>query len=110
MKRDFVYNEAIPTFHHWKTGNTKFGLTFVSASEAKAFDHSVTTAINDLLLSHGESFMLQSSLLQSSLLQSTTTACKLFCFFVVNVTIFGLFVFSVINMLSFISAARLDLL
>lgn len=54
MKRDFVYNKAMPTFHHWMTGNTKFGLTFVSASEARSFDHSITTAIKDLLLNDGK--------------------------------------------------------
>ena len=27
IKKDFEYNKVMPTFHHWKTGNKKFGLT-----------------------------------------------------------------------------------
>ena len=25
IKRDFQYNRVMPTFHHWKTGNLKYG-------------------------------------------------------------------------------------
>ena len=39
----------MPTFHHWKTGNKKFGLTFQTAAEARAFDKGVRLAIEDLL-------------------------------------------------------------
>ena len=25
IKKDFQYNRVMPTFHHWKTGNMKYG-------------------------------------------------------------------------------------
>lgn len=46
IEKDFVYNKVMPTFYHWTTGNTKYGLTFVNATEAKKFD----SAINDFLI------------------------------------------------------------
>lgn len=39
----------MPTFHHWKTGEKKFGLTFQTAADARAFDKGVCLAIEDLL-------------------------------------------------------------
>lgn len=39
----------MPTFHHWKTGDKKFGLTFQAAADARAFDKGVRTAVEDLL-------------------------------------------------------------
>lgn len=50
IKRDFQYNKVMPTFHHWMSGNSKFGLTFVTATEARYFDKAIKDAINDLLL------------------------------------------------------------
>lgn len=49
IKKDFEYNKVMPTFHHWKTGNKKFGLTFQTAADARAFDKGVRAAIQDLL-------------------------------------------------------------
>ncbi|ODN04332.1 Sprouty-related, EVH1 domain-containing protein 2 [Orchesella cincta] len=49
IKRDFEYNKVMPTFHHWKTGEKKFGLTFQTAADARAFDKGVCLAIEDLL-------------------------------------------------------------
>ncbi len=49
IKKDFEYNKVMPTFHHWKTGNKKFGLTFQTAADARAFDKGVRLAIEDLL-------------------------------------------------------------
>ncbi|KFM59851.1 Sprouty-related, EVH1 domain-containing protein 2, partial [Stegodyphus mimosarum] len=49
IKRDFQYNKVMPTFHHWKTGDKKFGLTFQTAADARAFDKGVRTAVEDLL-------------------------------------------------------------
>jgi len=49
IKRDFQYNRVMPTFHHWKTGNKKFGLTFQTAADARTFDKGITNAIEDLL-------------------------------------------------------------
>jgi hypothetical protein len=39
----------MPTFHHWKTGDKKFGLTFQTAADARAFDKGVRTAVEELL-------------------------------------------------------------
>jgi hypothetical protein len=41
--------QVMPTFHHWKTGNKKFGLTFQTAADARAFDKGVNLAVEDLL-------------------------------------------------------------
>ena len=39
----------MPTFHHWRTGEKKFGLTFQTAADARAFDRGVRTAVEELL-------------------------------------------------------------
>ncbi|XP_043191877.1 sprouty-related, EVH1 domain-containing protein 2-like isoform X2 [Amphibalanus amphitrite] len=49
IKKDFVYHKVMPTFHHWKTGEKKFGLTFQTAADARAFDRGVRQAVQDLL-------------------------------------------------------------
>ncbi|CAG7732284.1 unnamed protein product [Allacma fusca] len=49
IKKDFEYNIVMPTFHHWKTGEKKFGLTFQTAADARAFDKGVRMVIEDLL-------------------------------------------------------------
>ena len=49
IKRDFEYNKVMPTFHHWKTGNKRYGITFHTAADARAFDKGVTLAIEDVL-------------------------------------------------------------
>lgn len=49
MKKDLVYTKANPTFHHWKVDNRKFGLTFQSPADARAFDRGVRKAIEDLI-------------------------------------------------------------
>jgi len=49
IKRDFEYNRVMPTFHHWRTGNKKFGLTFQTAADARTFDKGITAALHDLL-------------------------------------------------------------
>ncbi|CAL1270562.1 unnamed protein product, partial [Larinioides sclopetarius] len=49
IKRDFQYNKVMPTFHHWRTGDKKFGLTFQTAADARAFDKGVRSAVEDLL-------------------------------------------------------------
>lgn len=49
IKKDFEYNKVMPTFHHWRTGSKRFGLTFQAAADARAFDKGVRTAIEDLL-------------------------------------------------------------
>lgn len=54
IKKDFEYYKVMPTFHHWKTDEKKFGLTFQTAADARAFDKGVRTAIEELL--QGTSF------------------------------------------------------
>ncbi|XP_063881088.1 sprouty-related, EVH1 domain-containing protein 2-like isoform X3 [Scylla paramamosain] len=49
IKKDFEYYKVMPTFHHWKTGDMKFGLTFQTAADARAFDSGVRTAFDDLV-------------------------------------------------------------
>nr|XP_018903268.1 PREDICTED: sprouty-related, EVH1 domain-containing protein 2 isoform X1 [Bemisia tabaci] len=49
IKKDFEYNKVMPTFHHWKTGDKKFGLTFNTAADARAFDKGVRIAVEELL-------------------------------------------------------------
>lgn len=49
IKKDFQYNKVMPTFHHWKTGDKKFGLTFQTAADARAFDKGVRNAVEDLM-------------------------------------------------------------
>ena len=74
IKKDFQYNRVMPTFHHWKTGNLKYGetsqnlkkkivlkqlfraavgnavagLTFQTAADARAFDKGVKLAVEDI--------------------------------------------------------------
>ncbi|XP_033211944.1 sprouty-related, EVH1 domain-containing protein 1 isoform X2 [Belonocnema kinseyi] len=55
IKKDFEYNKVMPTFHHWRTGEKKFGLTFQTAADARAFDKGVRTAVEELLEGLAES-------------------------------------------------------
>uniref|UniRef100_S4RY47 Sprouty related EVH1 domain containing 2b n=1 Tax=Petromyzon marinus TaxID=7757 RepID=S4RY47_PETMA len=48
LKKDVVYNKVTPIFHHWKIDEQKFGLTFQSPADARAFDRGVRKAIEDL--------------------------------------------------------------
>ena len=47
----------MPTFHHWRFGDVKFGLTFQTAADARAFDRAVRVAIEDLLEGKPHSFV-----------------------------------------------------
>ncbi|XP_076236556.1 sprouty-related protein with EVH-1 domain isoform X3 [Calliopsis andreniformis] len=49
IKKDFEYNKVMPTFHHWRTGEKRFGLTFQTAADARAFDKGVRKAVEELL-------------------------------------------------------------
>ncbi|XP_018497512.1 sprouty-related, EVH1 domain-containing protein 1 [Galendromus occidentalis] len=48
INKDFLYNKVMPTFHHWQSGEKKYGLTFQTSSDARAFDHAVHAAVDDL--------------------------------------------------------------
>ncbi|MBZ3871691.1 Sprouty-related, EVH1 domain-containing protein 2 [Sciurus carolinensis] len=49
VRKELVYTKANPTFHHWKVDNRKFGLSFQSPADARAFDRGVRKAIEDLI-------------------------------------------------------------
>ncbi|KAM4664441.1 sprouty-related, EVH1 domain-containing protein 1 [Discoglossus pictus] len=48
LNKELVYNKVTPTFHHWRIGDKKFGLTFQSPADARAFDRGIRCAIEDL--------------------------------------------------------------
>ncbi len=54
LRKDTQYTKANPTFHHWKTEEKRFGLTFQSSADARAFDKGVNRAVEDLL--EGEAY------------------------------------------------------
>lgn len=39
----------MPTFHHWRAGTQRNGLTFQTAADARAFDKGVVRAYNELI-------------------------------------------------------------
>ncbi|XP_053701216.1 sprouty-related, EVH1 domain-containing protein 1 [Synchiropus splendidus] len=48
LQKDLVYNKVTPIFHHWRINDKKFGLTFQSPADARAFDRGVRRAIEDI--------------------------------------------------------------
>lgn len=38
----------MPTFHHWRAGKQRNGLTFQTAADARAFDKAIVMAYDDL--------------------------------------------------------------
>ncbi|XP_078419381.1 sprouty-related, EVH1 domain-containing protein 1 isoform X2 [Cetorhinus maximus] len=44
LKKDLVYNKVTPIFHHWRVDDKKFGLTFQSPADARAFDRGIRRA------------------------------------------------------------------
>ncbi|XP_013386483.1 sprouty-related, EVH1 domain-containing protein 2 isoform X2 [Lingula anatina] len=59
LKKDVQYTKATPTFHHWRTGDRRFGLTFQTAADARAFDKGIKRAVEDLLGSPNSSNSLE---------------------------------------------------
>lgn len=39
----------MPTFHHWRAGKQRNGLTFQTAADARAFDKGMMKAIDDII-------------------------------------------------------------
>ena len=39
----------MPTFHHWRAGKQRNGLTFQTAADARAFDKGILRAYNELI-------------------------------------------------------------
>ncbi|XP_030212198.1 sprouty-related, EVH1 domain-containing protein 1 [Gadus morhua] len=48
IQKDLVYNKVTPIFHHWRINEKKFGLTFQSPADARAFDRGIRRAIEDI--------------------------------------------------------------
>lgn len=48
LQTDVVYNKVNPIFHHWRINDKKFGLTFQSPADARAFDRGIRRAIEDM--------------------------------------------------------------
>lgn len=46
---DLQYFKVMPTFHHWRAGKQRNGLTFQTAADARAFDKGVIRAYSELL-------------------------------------------------------------
>ncbi|XP_055386802.1 sprouty-related, EVH1 domain-containing protein 1 [Condylostylus longicornis] len=49
INRDLKYFKVMPTFHHWRAGKQRNGLTFQTAADARAFDKGIVRAYNDLI-------------------------------------------------------------
>lgn len=49
INRDLQYYKVMPTFHHWKAGKQRNGLTFQTAADARAFDKGIVRAYDDLI-------------------------------------------------------------
>lgn len=45
---DLRYYKVMPTFHHWQAGKQRYGLTFQTAADARAFDKGLTQAYDAL--------------------------------------------------------------
>ncbi|XP_043929923.1 sprouty-related, EVH1 domain-containing protein 1 [Protopterus annectens] len=48
LNKELIYNKVTPTFHHWKIGEKKFGLTFQSPADARAFDRGIRRALESI--------------------------------------------------------------
>jgi sprouty-related EVH1 domain-containing protein len=48
LKKDLIYNKVTPTFHHWNIDDKKFGLTFLSPADTRAFGRGIRRAIEDI--------------------------------------------------------------
>lgn len=48
IKKDIQYTVVNPKFHHWRTDDKRFGLTFERADDARAFDQGIKHVLADL--------------------------------------------------------------
>lgn len=55
---DVQYVMVNPTFHHWQTGNRRYGLTFQSSSDAHIFEHSIRAVLYETLREHRKCMFL----------------------------------------------------
>uniref|UniRef100_A0A1A9WXJ5 WH1 domain-containing protein n=1 Tax=Glossina brevipalpis TaxID=37001 RepID=A0A1A9WXJ5_9MUSC len=49
INHELKYYKVMPTFHHWRAGKQRNGLTFQTAADARAFDKGILKAYNDLI-------------------------------------------------------------
>lgn len=54
LKKDIQYTKANPKWHHWKTDEKRYGLTFERSEDAKAFDQGIRCAVADLTEGMGD--------------------------------------------------------
>ncbi|XP_055597771.1 sprouty-related, EVH1 domain-containing protein 1-like isoform X2 [Uranotaenia lowii] len=61
INRDLQYFKVMPTFHHWRAGKQRNGLTFQTAADARAFDKGIIRAYDDLIdvLNHHHHYLHQ---------------------------------------------------
>lgn len=88
INRDLQYYKVMPTFHHWRAGKQRNGLTFQTAADARAFDKGIVKAYDDLI--DGKQSL--DGYLKNNLAVLRNFIC--FCFSVIHVdSIVFLFVF-----------------
>lgn len=49
----------MPTFHHWRAGKQRNGLTFQTAADARAFDKGIIRAYDELIDGMCENYLFQ---------------------------------------------------
>lgn len=82
IKQDLVYNKVNPIFHHWRTDNKKFGLTFQSPADARAFDRGIRRAMEDIKQGWWCSSRGCSCLFMYCMSIQCMSICRLHCIFV----------------------------
>jgi len=76
LKKDLQYTKANPTFHHWWTGNKRFGLTFQSSADARVLERSVCKAMEAILSMFV--FRILDSIVLLCLIDAVEDTCFLF--------------------------------
>lgn len=74
LQKDVVYNKVNPIFHHWRINDKKFGLTFQSPADARAFDRGIRRAIEDISQGKGVRLLTHPSIYPFSVILSVTAA------------------------------------
>lgn len=72
---DLQYFKVMPTFHHWRAGKQRNGLTFQTAADARAFDKGIIRAYAELIdVGEDDVFMTLDLPLDSSESRSSSEA------------------------------------
>lgn len=69
INNELQYSKVMPTFHHWRAGKQRNGLTFQTAADARAFDKGVIRAFNDIIDGLYRVFCLRTSVHINLILQ-----------------------------------------